>query len=191
MDAISYSLADKQAKRIKKVISEPDSTSGVVTVPKVIPAGETITIPAGRTAVLPNVQIDGTLTVDGDVFVPSGATIGDLENQIGLKADTTYVDTQVATKATLAEAQTYDLGVGQTWQDMTASRSAGVIYTNTTGKPIFVKVVVTNTVNATSYVDNIGICNHNTQTDFTVIVPNGSTYVLAGNVTFYNWSELR
>ena len=86
MDAISYSLADKQAKRIKKVISDPDSTSGVVTVPKVIPAGETITIPAGRTAVLPNVQVDGTLTVDGDLFVPSGATVGDLENQIALKA---------------------------------------------------------------------------------------------------------
>ena len=92
MDAISYSLADKQAKRIKKIINEPDSTSGVVTVPKVIPAGETITIPAGRTAVLPNVQVDGTLTVDGDLFVPSGATAGDLENQIGLKADTTYVN---------------------------------------------------------------------------------------------------
>jgi len=83
------------------------------------------------------------------------------------------------------------IGVGQTWQNVTASRSAGVTYTNTTGKPIFVKVVVKNTVNATSYVDNIGICNHNTQTDFTVIVPNGSTYILAANVTFYNWSELR
>ena len=87
MDAISYSLADKQAKRIKKIINEPDSTSGVVTVPKVIQAGETITIPTGRTAVLPNVQIDGTLTVDGDVFVPSGATYADLETQIGLKLD--------------------------------------------------------------------------------------------------------
>ena len=92
MDAVSYSHSAKQAKRIKKIINEPDSTSGVVTVPKVISAGETITIPAGRTAVLPNVQVDGTLTVDGDLFVPSGATAGDLENQIGLKADTTYVN---------------------------------------------------------------------------------------------------
>ena len=92
MDAVSYSHSAKQAKRIKKIINEPDSTSGVVTVPKVIPAGETITIPVGRTAVLPNVQVDGTLTVDGDVFVPSGATYADLENQIGTKADTTYVN---------------------------------------------------------------------------------------------------
>jgi hypothetical protein len=74
MDAISYSYADKQAKRIKKIINDPDSTSGIVTTPKVIEAGETITIPTGRIAVLPNVQVDGDLVIDGDVFVPSGST---------------------------------------------------------------------------------------------------------------------
>jgi len=74
MDAINYAHSAKQAKRIKKFINEPDSSSGVVTVPKVIASGETITIPAGRMAVLPNIQIDGTLNVQGDVFIPSGAT---------------------------------------------------------------------------------------------------------------------
>ena len=74
MDSVSYSYADKQAKRIKKIINDPDSTSGVVTVPKVIASGENITVPAGRIAILPNVQIDGTLNVQGEVFVPSGAT---------------------------------------------------------------------------------------------------------------------
>lgn len=86
MDAISYSYADKQAKRIKKFINEPDSTSGVLTVPKVIASGETITIPSGRVAVLPNVQVDGVLDIQGEVFVPSGATFGDLESQIETKA---------------------------------------------------------------------------------------------------------
>ena len=42
MDAISYSYADKAHKRIKKIINDPDSTSGVVTVPKVIASEETI-----------------------------------------------------------------------------------------------------------------------------------------------------
>ena len=28
---------------------------------------------------LPNVQVDGTLNVEGEVFIPSGATFGDLE----------------------------------------------------------------------------------------------------------------
>lgn len=40
-----------------------------------IASGETITIPAGRTAVLPNVQVDGTLNIDGTVFIPSGSTL--------------------------------------------------------------------------------------------------------------------
>ena len=82
MDAISYSHSAKQAKRIKKFINEPDSSSGVVTVPKVIASGETITIPAGRMAVLPNIQVDGTLNVQGDVFIPSGATMSKVVEKV-------------------------------------------------------------------------------------------------------------
>ena len=74
MDAISYSYADKQAKRIKKFIENPDSTSGVVTVPSTIATGETITVPAGRTAILPDVVIEGDLLVEGTVFIPTGTT---------------------------------------------------------------------------------------------------------------------
>lgn len=98
MDAISYSYADKQAKRIKKFIENPDSTSGIVTVPKVIASGETVTIPAGRVAVLPNVQVDGVMNIEGEVFIPSGSTYGDLDAQIALKADTSYVNTQLGLK---------------------------------------------------------------------------------------------
>lgn len=74
MDPISYGVAAKQKQRIEKVIAEPDSTSGVITVPQVIAAGETITVPAGRVAVLPNVQVAGELVVDGEVFIPSGSS---------------------------------------------------------------------------------------------------------------------
>ena len=42
--------------------------------PQVIATGETITVPAGRVAVLPNVQVDGELVVDGEVFIPSGSS---------------------------------------------------------------------------------------------------------------------
>ena len=98
MDAVSYSLASKQAQRIEKFIENPDSSSGIVTVPKVIASGETITIPAGRVAVLPNVQVDGVLNIEGEVFIPSGATFGDLESQIAVKADTSYVNTQLDLK---------------------------------------------------------------------------------------------
>ena len=74
MDAISYSLAAKQAQRIKKFVAQPDSVAGLVSVPNLVPTGETITIPSGRTVVHPNLQVDGTLVVDGTLFIPSGGT---------------------------------------------------------------------------------------------------------------------
>ena len=79
MDIISFNEAATANGRIEKFIENPDSNSGIVTVPKVIGAGESVTIPAGRMAVLPNVQVDGTLNIEGEVFIPTGATFGDLE----------------------------------------------------------------------------------------------------------------
>ena len=75
MDAVSYSHADKQKQRIEKFNANPDSNSGIVTVPKVIGAGESVTVPAGRVAVLPNVQVDGEIVVQGEVFVPAGSVL--------------------------------------------------------------------------------------------------------------------
>ena len=45
----------------------------------VIATGESVTVPTGRMAVLPNLQVDGELVVDGEVFVPSGSTISSTE----------------------------------------------------------------------------------------------------------------
>lgn len=42
--------------------------------------------------------------------------------------------------AMVADYATNAIGYGQTWQDVTASRSSGVTYTNTTGKPIKIRV---------------------------------------------------
>lgn len=86
MDIIALNEASTANSRIESFIENPDSTSGIVTVPKTIASGETITIPAGRVAILPNVQIDGVLNVEGEVFIPSGATLGDLDAQLALKA---------------------------------------------------------------------------------------------------------
>lgn len=71
---------------IKKFIADPDSNSGIVTVPKVIGAGESVTIPAGRIAVLPNVQVDGTLNVLGEVFIPAGSTV-DMGNGLAINGE--------------------------------------------------------------------------------------------------------
>lgn len=90
MDAISYSHSVKQEKRIKKFIANPDSNSGIVTQPKVIEAGETVTIKSGRQAILANTVIDGELVIEagGEVFVPAGAVI--TLDYIVLKSATKY-----------------------------------------------------------------------------------------------------
>lgn len=84
MDIISFNEAATANSRIEKFIENPDSTSGIVTVPKTIATGETVTVPAGRVAVLPNVVVDGTLNIDGEVFIPSGSSV-DFSN--GIKID--------------------------------------------------------------------------------------------------------
>lgn len=77
MDAISYSHSVKQEKRIKNFISDPDSSSGLLTQPKVIAAGESVTVPSGRVTVLPGVKVDGEIVVEagGEIFIPAGSII--------------------------------------------------------------------------------------------------------------------
>ena len=83
MDIISFNEAATANGRIEKFIENPDSTSGIVTVPKTIASGETITIPDGRVAVLPNITVDGTLNVEGEVFIPSGSGLSTVVQKSG------------------------------------------------------------------------------------------------------------
>lgn len=94
MEAVGYAHSAKQAKRIKRFIENPDSNSGVLTQPKVIGAGETVTIKSGRQAILADTVVDGDLVIEagGEVFVPSGAGFGDLESQINDRYTKTEVD---------------------------------------------------------------------------------------------------
>jgi len=88
------------------------------------------------------------------------------------------------------------LGVGQTWQDLTASRSAGVTYTNTTGNPIQVNARA-NIGQITLTIDSIPVelqtdPNLNNSVKVTGTVPDGDTYsvTLSGGSLSY-WAELR
>ena len=84
MDIISFNEAATANSRIEKFIENPDSNSGVLTQPKVIEAGETVTIKSGRQAILADTVINGDLVIEagGEVFVPAGAGFSDLEEQI-------------------------------------------------------------------------------------------------------------
>ena len=80
----------------------------------------------------------------------------------------------------------------QTWQNVIASRSKDVLYTNTTGKPIYIVISCSDTTARELLVDGVFTGSIPTLTNkFTVqaIVPNESTYIFNGNPT--EWSELR
>lgn len=92
----------------------------------------------------------------------------------------------------LGEAAKVSLGVGQKWQDMTSSRSIGVVYTNTTGKPIqllldFVRPSVSWSVNVR--IDGVSI---NGAGGYCPVIPNNATYqVITTGISSLSWRELR
>lgn len=94
------------------------------------------------------------------------------------------------------------VGVGQSWQNMTSSRSIGTSYTNSTGKPISVSISFNcaNSSGAELVVDGVvvavsAIAIYTAQVFLTAIIPNGSSYIVnhlnGGGYTVATWSELR
>ena len=71
MDIISLNEAATANGRIERFTTNPDSNSGVLTQPKVIEAGETVTIKSGRQAILTDTVVDGDLVIEagGDVLM--------------------------------------------------------------------------------------------------------------------------
>jgi hypothetical protein len=104
---------------------------------------------------------------------------------------------KVAAGSGAGQAVNYDqvIGVGQTWQDVTASRAVGVTYTNTTGKPI---VVVFEGSSSTSgrkiYLNGVAVVSisaANINQSYVLIVPNGYTYKRDDFTTYVSTWELR
>lgn len=103
----------------------------------------------------------------------------------------------------LAIANSVALGVGQTWQNVTGSRDSGVTYTNNTGKPIQVNVLIRDT-DGTGFsliVGGVTIFSLNYDLPpngfypISFIVPIGDTYKVtwAGGTgqQLVSWAELR
>jgi hypothetical protein len=94
------------------------------------------------------------------------------------------------------------IGVGQTWQDVTASRNLNVTYTNSTNKPIIIKPTYSNiggnfmsvTLNGTLtfYIGNFGPAP-GYYTNGNVVIPAGNTYSVSvgDSPTKMHWLELR
>lgn len=127
-------------------------------------------------------------------IVLSGTTNDITVNGVSVATDmevSSAVANGVAPKANITDLK--EIGVGQTWQDVTASRSVGVAYTNSTGKPIYLYVRMGIgaydlhlTINGTIY---FNMSNNNGRGSVQAIVPNGSTYAISG--AFNVWNELR
>nr|WP_029978238.1 phage tail protein [Pseudomonas sp. PH1b] len=95
----------------------------------------------------------------------------------------------LAVNISALEARPRGLGDGQTWQNVTASRVSGTVYTNTTGRPIQVQVSINSgAVSATCG----GVTVTNIAYYTTFVVPAGATYsVTLNNAVSPLWSELR
>ena len=90
------------------------------------------------------------------------------------------------------------IGVVQTWQDVTASRVSGTTYTNSTEKPIMVSISGQSTSGASHNITVNGILiivgggGAMLRPSSQVIVPTGSTYsVSITNTAGLIWAELR
>ena len=109
-----------------------------------------------------------------------------------------------STGVTFPDATTQNsspIGVGQTWQDVKASRAYATTYTNSTGKPIQIMVAASNTgatFNITLTISGVvaayqaGTTAGNTLM-VSGIIPNGATYsvtVTTMSAALY-WAELR
>lgn len=115
-------------------------------------------------------------------------------------------DTATVTSAMLATA-VKPLGVGQTWQDVAASRALSTDYTNSTGRPIMVSVscqgsgtasrgsitaVVGGVTIASAIVsESSGVWNQMVE-QICFIVPDATVYRVNGTVAMISyWAELR
>lgn len=96
----------------------------------------------------------------------------------------------------------FGLGIGQTVQNLTASRSADVTYTNTTGKPIFITITGAGgggTINRSGIltvdgvtVSTMGTTSSTQNFSCSFVIPNGSTYKYThSNMPIQFWHELR
>ncbi|MDV1267045.1 pyocin knob domain-containing protein [Citrobacter freundii] len=84
------------------------------------------------------------------------------------------------------------IGYGQSWVDVTSQRSAGVTYTNTTGKPI--QLLLDFIRPTTSWFLNIVVdgLTPSGAGGYCPVIPPGSTYrVNVSGITTFTWRELR
>jgi hypothetical protein len=140
-----------------------------------------------------------TLGVTNDGQNPNSDVVA-IASPAGVFLDTpeAYVGQGASANVIYHTGNHQQIGVGQTWQDVRASRSAGVTYTNNTNKPILVSVYGgASTKDGFSLiidglrVDNAWESSSSDASALQGIVPSGSTYIVYWSNGVYSWYELR
>lgn len=119
---------------------------------------------------------------------PDGVGAVSIDSNNIAKSD--VVNAALELKANTADLK--EIGVGQTWQDVIASRVLGTTYTNSTGKPIMVSY--TSYSGGLIFINSVEIAKSSTgavSTSYTFIVPNGATYKISDGAMGTHWKELR
>jgi hypothetical protein len=136
------------------------------------------------------------ITSDGKVGIAnaSPAVALDITGEARSSTSTTS-SSNAKTLTTKDYVDSKDIGVGQTWQNVAASRSTGTTYTNTTGKPIMLAINFS-TAGAITVggvlVGNFGVIT-GLRVSLYAIVPVDANYVVSipnGGIV-EGWSELR
>ena len=171
------------------------------------------TISFGTTGLTPSTATDGAVTVAGTLNVANGGTglatltannviLGNGTSAPSFVAPGTSGNSLVSNGTTWTSAVAPNIGVGQTWQDLSGSRVGNTTYTNSTGKPIFVAVALqASTAGATIQITVGGITFYGNaggqigNASFaSFIVPDGVTYLAkmnTGSSGVLTWAELR
>ena len=145
---------------------------------------------------------NGVASLDTNTKVPIVQLPNASTTAIGaVQLNNTLTSASTAQAVTAAQAKVLgdrDFGIGQTYQDVTSSRTSGVTYTNSTNRPIQIIVEVAsidaelNTVEVGGVVIASGDWGiYGMSPAFTFTVPIGSTYKLTTNTTITRWVELR
>lgn len=130
-----------------------------------------------------NLAADGTLKRSNDPLNASTRKVGTAVGNLVERGADGYPTTNNA------------LGVGQTWQDVTASRAASTTYTNSTGRPIALSISFgTNATKRTIYINGLLFSEAQSSSSTILeqrllVIPNGATYSFTGFIN--SWWELR